>query len=67
MCAVVQLNGCLIVVQLECNEVIGADAKLNGCGNVTNTRRDNKLYFCEYVTVCVENLHAGGKRSRGQR
>ena len=59
-CAVVQLDGCLVVIQLECNEVVGADAKLNGCGNVANARRDDKFYFCEYVAVCVENLHAGG-------
>ena len=64
-CAVVQLDGCLVVIQLECNEVVGADAKLDGCGNVANTRRDDKFYFCEYVAVCVENLHAGGQRIGG--
>ena len=45
--AVVKLNGYLIVVYLEAYEMIGADAKLNGCGNVTNTRRDEEFYFCE--------------------
>ena len=58
--AVVQLCGCLIVIQLKCNEVIGADAKLDGCGNIANTRRDDKFYFCKDVAVCVENLHADG-------
>ena len=58
--AVVKPNRYMIVVQLKAYEMIGADAKLNGCGNVTNTRRDDKFYFCEYVAVCVENLHAGG-------
>ena len=38
----------------------GMQAKLDGCGNVADTRRDDKFNFCECVAVCVENLHAGG-------
>ena len=67
MCAVVQLDGCLVVIQLKSNEVIGADAELDGCGNIASTRRDDKFYFCKDVAVCVKNLHAGRKRIRGQR
>ena len=60
MCTVVQLCGCLIVIQLKCNEVIGADAQLDGCGNVANTRRDDEFYFCEDIAMRVVNLHPGG-------
>ena len=60
VCAVVQLCGYLIVIKLKCNEVIGADAKLDGCGNVANTRRDDEFYFCEEIAMCVVNLHTSG-------
>ena len=36
VCAVVKLCGCLVVVNLKSNDMIGADAKLNGGGDVTN-------------------------------
>ena len=60
VCAVVQLCGYLIVIKLKCNEVIGADAKLDGCGNVANTRQDDEFYFCEEIAMCVVYLHTSG-------
>ncbi len=60
VCAVVQLCGYLIVIKLKCNEVIGADAKLDGCGNVANMRRDDEFYFCEDIAMFVVILHPSG-------
>ena len=60
VCAVVQLCGFLIAIKLKSNEVIGADTKLNGCGNVTNTRRDDEFNFCEKFAMCVVYLHPNG-------
>ena len=36
--SLMKLSGCLEVVKLDCNEVVGADAKLDGCGYVTAAR-----------------------------
>ena len=35
-CVVVYQVGCLVVIQLECNEVVGPNAKLDACGNVAD-------------------------------
>ena len=48
-----------VVWEPDC-EVIGADAKLDGCGNVANTRRDDEFYFCEEIAMCVVYLHTSG-------
>ena len=60
MCAVVQLCGFLIVINLKSDEVIGADTKLNGCGNFTNTGRNDEFNCCEKFAMCVVYLHPSG-------
>ena len=47
MCARVQLNWYLCVISLEANEVVGANAKLNSCGNVANARRGEEFDLSE--------------------
>ena len=47
VCTGVQLNWCLCVICLEANEVVGANAKLNGCGNVADARRDEEFDLSE--------------------
>ena len=47
VCAGVQLNWYLCVICLEANEVVGANAKLNGCGNVADARRDDEFDLSE--------------------
>ena len=60
MCAVVQLCGFLIAIKLKSDEVIGAGTELNGCGNVTNTGRDDEFNCREKFAVCVVYLHPSG-------
>ena len=36
--SLMKLSRCLVAVKLDCNEVVGANAKLDGCGYVANTR-----------------------------
>ena len=47
VCAGVQLNWYLCMICLEANEVVGANTKLNGCGNVADARRDEEFNFGE--------------------
>ena len=47
VCAGVQSNWYLCVICLDAIEVVGANAKLNGCGNVADARRDEKLDLSE--------------------
>ena len=45
------LRGNLVVVQLESDEVICADTELNGCRNVTDTRRDDEFDFGKNIPM----------------
>ena len=60
MCAVVELCGHLVVINLKGNEVIGTDAELNGSGDVANTGRDDEFDRREKFAVCVVYLHPSG-------
>ena len=56
----VELCGFLVMIKLKGNKVIGADAELNGSGDIANTGRDNEFNRGEKFAVCVVYLHPGG-------
>ena len=56
----VELCGFLVMINLKGNEVIGADAELNGGGDVANTGRDDEFNRREKFAVCVVYLYPSG-------
>ena len=41
-------------------EVVGADTKLDGCGNVTDARWNDEFDTSDEIAMIVEDVYAGG-------
>ena len=52
---------CKGAVDLVARERVGTDAKLDGCGYVTNTRRVGKYDLSEKVPMKVGDLDVSGR------
>ena len=52
----------LVVINLKCCEVVGANTELNGCSDIVDVCGDVEYNVCEWGTVQAENLNADGLR-----
>ncbi len=53
-------GGSSCVICEDACEVVGADTKLDGCGNLTDAVWDKEFDFSNQVAVSVEDLYEGG-------
>ena len=62
-----EFDWCLCLIGLVAREGIGADAKLDSSGNITDTRQDGKYNLNEKVTVYDGDLDVGERSDNSDR